>query len=196
METEENLPATNNPKFFYIPVSRLVIMSIVTIGVYQAYWIYKNWKYLKGRYNMNIAPFWRGIFGVFFIHSLLNHIIKEPEVNKIRKAEFSASGLATGWVIISILGGIFMRFLYNDIEKEDIWDIEVSSTLYLLGMIILPFLCLFFLPVQKYINSVNDSIEPRPSYSELSGGHYVCLVIGILTWIFSIYTLFSNLDYL
>ncbi len=173
MKTEENLSITKDSKLLYIPVSRLVIMGIITLGLYEAYWIYKNWKYFKERDKLDIQPFWRGIFGLFFCHSLFNSIKNDSEVNTIRKAEFSASRLATAWVIFVILGDLLGRM----------GNIKLN----ILGLIIAIPTVLFFLPVQNYINTVNDSIEPRPRYNEWSIGHFVCLTISILLWTLIIY---------
>jgi hypothetical protein len=165
---EEISSFKKDSKFFYIPVIRLVYMSIVSLGLYEAYWIYKNWKYFKERYNLRIHPFWRGVFGVFTCHSLMKAIRNDNEVNTIRKARFSAPVLATGWVIFTVLGNI--------LASAD--DFIVS----ILGFIIAIPSFLFFLPVQNYINSVNGSILPRPKYDKWSAGHFVCLIIGIIAW--------------
>jgi hypothetical protein len=166
MLEERTVPVVTGSKYLYIPVSRLVIMSMFTLGLYEAYWIYKNWRYIKERDKLNIQPFWRGIFGVFFCHSLLKAIHDDSEVNNIQKAEFPAAGLATGWVALMILGNIFGRV-----------DSVAANWL---GMLIAFPSFLFFVPVQNYINKVNDTIHPRPEYYGWSSGHSVCLVVGIL----------------
>ena len=42
------------PLFLFIPVWRLILMSILTSGIYEAYWIYKNWKFVKMRDGLEI----------------------------------------------------------------------------------------------------------------------------------------------
>ena len=109
----------------------------------------------------------------FFVTVFFNSIKNDSEVNTIRKAEFSASRLATAWVIFVILGDLLGRM----------GNIKLN----ILGLIIAIPTVLFFLPVQNYINTVNDSIEPRPRYNEWSIGHFVCLTISILLWTLIIY---------
>ncbi len=45
--------------FLYIPVRRLVLLSMLTFGVYSYYWQYRNWAYVKEREGLSISPFWR-----------------------------------------------------------------------------------------------------------------------------------------
>ncbi len=136
---------SQEPLFLYISVTRLILMSVASVGLYEAYWIYKNWKYIKEREFTPAAraaighPFWRGIFGIFFCHSLLRRIKEDEAASKLIEPSFSVH-LATGWVILTILTEFIGPFV-------PIPGIEV--------IIVMPSY-LFFVPVQKYINLVTD----------------------------------------
>ena len=69
----------SKPLFLYIPPARLILLSIASLGLYEAYWLYKNWRYLKERDGLNISPFCRGVIGIFFCHSLLRRIHEDEE---------------------------------------------------------------------------------------------------------------------
>jgi hypothetical protein len=97
------------PLFLYIPVSRLIFMSIVSFSVYEVYWIYKNWRYVKERDNLDISPFWRGWFGIFYCHSLLRRIHEDKEARSLQMPLFSPNGLATGWVLLTIVSYLYGR---------------------------------------------------------------------------------------
>jgi hypothetical protein len=73
-QTATTAEAPTTAFFLYIPKARLVAMSLVTLGLYEVYWIYRNWRFLKERDNLRIQPFWRSIFDIFFIKSLLTAI--------------------------------------------------------------------------------------------------------------------------
>ena len=108
MTNQTTTPATK-PLFLHISVGRLILLSIASGGLYEAYWIYKNWRYIKERDGLKIRPFWRGIFGIFFCHSLLKRIHDDSEAGAIQKPTFSPRGLATGWVILMILANLIGR---------------------------------------------------------------------------------------
>ena len=149
--------STSQPIFLHIPVVRLVFMSIISLGLYEAYWIYKNWRYLKERDGLKIRPFWRGILGVFFCYGLLRSIRNDRQTNALEQATFSAGGLAAGWIICVLLGNA------------------------LVFIAMLSFI--FFIPVQSYINRVNAKLYQRPEFTQWSLGHTVCLVLGIVIWV-------------
>lgn len=163
----------SNSIFLYIPVSRLIIMSIISFGLYEAYWIYKNWRYLNDRDDLQIQPFWRGVFGIFYCHGILKSIHNDSVANKYEKAKFSAGGLTTGWIILRYLGYAFSRV--NIIGGA-------------IGLIIFPSY-LFFVPVQNYINHVNSAKKPKPEYNSWSAGHILCLIIGLIYWLVVLITL-------
>lgn len=164
----QSLDRTNpgTPAFLYISPERLIMMSIVSMSLYEFYWIYKNWQYIKERDGVTIRPFWRGFFGVFFCHSLLQRIYDDGEARAIQQPSFSASGLATGWVILIIIAVLVGRAP----------SIEAS----IVSAFIPSFLCL--VPVQNYINEVTKKRNPSQPMSRWSPGHIVCLVYGIVIW--------------
>ena len=157
---------SRKPLFLYIPPARLILLSITSMSLYEAYWIYKNWQYIKERDNLNISPFWRGVFGIFFCHSLLRRIHEDQESRSIQIPTFSPGTLATGWVILLIIANLVSRAP----------SIEAS----IIAAFIPSFLCL--VPVQNYINVVSEKMNPAQKFYGWSSGHIVCLVFGIIVW--------------
>lgn len=161
------MPQSIGSTFFYIPISRLIIMSILSCGLYEVYWIYKNWKYLKERDGMRIRPFWRGFFGIFFCHRLLTAIYQDNQLRHVKLPNFSPNILATVWVLLIIVASIISKLPY--------------SIATIIALVMPSFLC--FVPVQRYINSVNAKRNQNIPYSKWSTGHIVCLIIGLLVWV-------------
>jgi len=160
--------ANDGAMFLHIGPARLALMSLLTLGLYERYWIYRNWRYVKERnaaYSQ-IKPFWRGIFGIFYVHALFRLIHKNREMNQILPARFQASMLGTGWVILTIIGYVAGR---SD-------DPTISG----LGILVSAPSFLFLLPVQRYINAVHGALPVPPPYYRFSAGHVVCLVVGLV----------------
>ena len=156
------------PLFLHISVTKLILMSVASLGLYEAYWIYKNWKYINEREGLGIHPFWRGWFGIFFCHSLLQRIKENEAAGMLTESSFSVQ-LATGWVILTVLSSFIRPFVF------------------LPGFLgIFPFVMpsyLFLVPVQKYINSVTEKRSSGASFYGWSAGHTVCLVWGLPAWV-------------
>jgi len=157
----------DQPLFLYISPARLVLLSIVSMSLYEAYWIYKNWRYIKERDSLDIKPIWRGLFGVFYCHSLLRRIHEDSEARTAQEPTFSAGGLATGWVILVIIANIMGRA--PDLAASIIAAFVPSF--------------LFLVPVQNYINSVTEKRNPDQKMYGWSSGHIVCLVFGLVVWV-------------
>jgi hypothetical protein len=157
---------SQTPLFLYIPISRLILLSILSFGIYQAYWIYKNWWFINKRDKQKIQPFWRGIFGILFCHSLLRRIHEDKEACSIATPTFSPNGLATGWVILMIFSNILSRAS------------GIAGSI--IAAFIPSYLCL--VPVQNYINTVKEKRNSGSQFYDWSFGHLVCLIIGIIIW--------------
>ena len=64
----------SQPMFFPVSRFKLLVMSLVTFGLYEIFWFYKNWQLFKAKTGSDISPFWRTVFRVFFIYELLHEI--------------------------------------------------------------------------------------------------------------------------
>ena len=156
------------PVFLYIPIWRLVVLSIATLGLYDAYWIYRNWRYLKERDGLKIMPFWRGLFGVFHCHTLLKAIHGDRIASSAAAPAFDASKLATAWVALMIMGRVMGR--------SEVYAVN------LVGLFFSLFTFLALVPVQRYVNEVNERLPVRPEFRHWSIGHWVCLGFGVVMW--------------
>jgi len=154
--------------YLYISPLRLIVMSILTVGIYQSYWIYKNWWYIKQRKDLDIKPFWRGIFGVFYLHGLLKIIKTDAVAYDLEEPTFSVNWLATTWVVIMIFGNLIVKIFDNPALNI----IVVLFPAYLL-----------LIPVQNYINRITKAIDPEIKYYYFSAGHVICLIIGAIAWL-------------
>ncbi len=161
--------APPKPMFLYIPTARLIVLSMVTAGIFERYWIYRNWRFLKERDHLQIRPFWRALFAIFFVGGLLHAIKNDRKTNQIRHAEFNAGSLAIGWVLLAIASYVLNRS----------GNVKVNG----IGMLIALPSVFFLLPAQKYINAVNEALTPRPDSIGWTVGQLVCLVIGIICWL-------------
>ncbi len=164
---------TPEPQFLRIPIARLVVLSILSCGIYEAYWIYEHWAYFKRRDRLKISPFWRGAFCVFFCHSLLKRIHTDAELRSVQVPSFSPGRLATGWIVVMIVANLIGR--------------APGATTTLISLLVPS--CLFFVPVQLYINSASHQRDPAQPYHSWSFGHFVCLVLGLAIWGFPIASL-------
>lgn len=62
------------PAYHVVPVGRFVGMTLVTMGLYVPYWMYRQWAAIKRRDQSDIWPLPRAIFAGFTFFGLLDDI--------------------------------------------------------------------------------------------------------------------------
>jgi hypothetical protein len=125
---------TAAPALFPVSERKLLVMSLLTLSLYQFYWFYRNWQIEKQREHPQIMPVWRSLLVYFFCYPLFKRIAAR---GAHRLAPLPAGWLAVGWIITSLMA-------------------ELPPP-YLLGVFFTGF---FLLPVQRVANAVNTLEAP------------------------------------
>lgn len=158
-------------EYFAISPKRLALFSILTLGIYEIYWFYKNWEAVKKFEGQKIYPFWRAIFAVFFCYSLFKKVLESAKSNAYQNS-YSPGWLATAYILLLIIGNGLSRIESYDIGLNLIWLIITIATF-------IPLLA-----VQKAINFNNGKIKSDFSLKrDFSSGEVVLIVVGII-WFF------------
>ncbi|GEM_PF-5471345 len=73
--------AQTRPRYIPAPDSlgKFIALSIGSFGIYPALFIYRQWKYFRDKYAMDISPIWRTVFGYFWIYPLFRLIRDDLE---------------------------------------------------------------------------------------------------------------------
>lgn len=153
------------PAFFAVSKTKLVVMSIFTLGLYQIYWFYKNWQGVKQQDGSDIIPAVRAFFSVIFCYALFEKVRKRAAVSGIGRKPFQPGVQAAGWIFLSVVPNYLPSFLF------------------IFGL----FAVLFLLPVQHIINQVHAIESPGSAINDkffgvniagiIVGGLFLLLVI-------------------
>lgn len=98
IENELNLGNAEDLTFITFPIWKLVILDILTLGLYQMIWFYKYWKTIRDTKKEKISPFWRALFaGVscFWLFPIL-----EKYILKHHLTAFSGIGMAIIYLLL------------------------------------------------------------------------------------------------
>jgi|SRR3989344_2779784 len=173
--TEAVVKDTNNSNKITpltISVNKLIFLSVLTFGLYEIYWFYKQWKALKEIKDLNITAWARGLFAPLFSYSLFKQFF-ELAKHETKKNYTSAGWLATGYIILNLLWRL----------DNPYWLISFASILTLI-------------PVQNAINEYWLSKHPKHKISsDYKGFETAILVIGGLFMIFVILGILSGEQY-
>jgi len=87
--------------FYVVSPLKFWLLFLMTFGFYQIYWFFKNWQNFKTVTGQTMIPPLRGLFSIFFAHSLFREVDAVLEERKIA-AQWSPGSLATVYVITAI----------------------------------------------------------------------------------------------
>jgi serine/threonine protein kinase len=163
---EQNVHA--GPMYFAVSPLKLIVMSVCTFSIYQLFWFYMNWTYIKERERLDIEPFWRSFFAFFFCHSCFQKIRTTAQSLNISDA-LAVGPLAAGWIIVSILWKL----------PDPYWLICFFSVF-------------FLVPVQILVNKVNAKVCPLCEENKnFTSWNIVGIVFGII-WLILIFIGFAT----
>lgn len=166
---EEPLTSKTSPFPYVISIQKLVVLSVVTFGLYEIYWFYKQWKSFKAERDLKVTPWARALFATLMSYSFFQEVQKAiKSVDKTRSLE--AGGLAIAYFILVILYKL----------PEPYWWISLLSVLPLI-------------PVQ---NTINDYWKKKYGDRVVPSGfgvwNWIWTVAGGLFLLLALYGTFGT----
>lgn len=171
----EPLPTGYNakePHFYAVAQNKCMVLFFVTVGMYMVYWMYKNWSQYKAATGESLMPVMRGIFSVFYTHSLFDAVQTKLEQDG-RKVDWEPKALATGLVILVVLSNL-LSIVGNRLLHTNLMDTVSFVLLIPIGM--------YLLKAQKVIN-IACGDEQGASNSRFTAANVVWLLLGGLFWL-------------
>lgn len=87
------------PVYFPVATSKFVVMSVATWGLYELYWFYRNWKYVRDHDGVKLSPFWRAWFAIFTFHDLISRIKRYAQSRGVLRT-YSAGWLTVAYLLL------------------------------------------------------------------------------------------------
>jgi hypothetical protein len=155
--------AGGQPLFFTASTLKLVLMSVLTLGLYELYWFYRNWVLIKARTGQDLMPFWRAFFAPIWSYYCFKHIETTAAENNA-PAPPSAGLLACGYFILQALWRL----------PDPYWLISALS----------------FVPIAM-ANTTAIAINRKlakdaPENDKFSGWNWACMVAGGLVLVLAV----------
>jgi len=179
---EEN----DKPSFYIVSKKKFTTLFFMTIGAYMVYWFYRNWKLYKDNNQESIWPIPRGIFNIFFTHSLFDRV-EEHLTDAGISHSWNHSLTATGIVCLNILSNVLDRAARNEMGSPytDIISILLLIPLYFL-----------LVKAQAFIN-LSQSDPQGLKNQHFTPANWFWIVLGVLIWllvIIGVMTYFETFD--
>lgn len=159
--------------YFFIPIQRLVIMTIISGGLYQYYWFYKQYAAWQHKRNQQSALTKRSGGMLAAIFGLFSNIENDRDLSAHGRPGFNGTLLFWSW---ALLGSAFSGVAYTASNNLILY--------FFLAAVGWTFGVLFLLPIQRYINRVNEKLGN--TFEKPGFGHYACILGGIIILIYTI----------
>ena len=165
-DVPEDTGEAGEPAFFPVSRTKLIVLTFCTLGIYEYYWLYKNWKLVRNRTGERIMPFWRAFFAVFFCYSLFDRVRKyRPD---LPASQIAAGPLAIAWIVLTVLHKL----------PDPYWLVTFGAAFVLL-------------PVQSAIDAINRDVAPgHDPNARFTAWNWVAVILGGPFFLFAVYATF------
>jgi hypothetical protein len=155
-------PSSSDLPLFPVATAKFVVLSSVSFGIYELYWIYQNWIRIRRTSGDLVSPFWRTFFAPVFAFSLFARICVMAEEQGI-PADWSPNVLATLYLVLCLMS----------LLPDPWWLMSIAAFVPML-------------PVQQTaqrINARHAASATEPPNAHYSAGNIVTIVAGILVFV-------------
>jgi hypothetical protein len=115
LKDKETNSAALAVSFYPVHIVRFLILNLVTLGGYQTYYMWMNWRYIRRHDQSNIFPFARAILSPIWIYSYYRRITsgEERASKQLPTSKLSAIIFSILFVLTMVLSSIEKLGLYQ-----------------------------------------------------------------------------------
>lgn len=164
--------ASETAEFYVVSKKKMILLLVLTLGIYQVYWFYQNWRHYQKASGEKIWPLPRAIFAIFFVHALFRAANDQRDRGPVRLSAWNHGQQATIIVLLLIISQVLDRLSSKSIGSP-ITDC--------LSLLLLCPLVACFASAQEKINEACGDPQGE-SNSKLTVGNYIWMALGVLMW--------------
>lgn len=153
-----------------ISIKKLVIMNILTAGLYSIYWSFKNWHAYQTETKDDVNPYIRSWFCTLTMYDLFT------KMTKTMKSKTSYAKYGFLFFALSALEYMFNKFTDSTVFSEGAQGLFALLSLFMPLIIVL--VC--FVPVQKVINQYAQKNFKQSLDKKFYVGEIIWLILGLL----------------
>lgn len=143
--------------WFSVGTGKFIAMSVASVGIYQVYWLYRQFKAEKDRTGDDSRPILRALVSFFFLPGLLRRIKTDAERASV-VSSISPGGLTLAFIVLGLFG-------------RAPWPVALISSLSVVPL----------LPARAAIERINAASAPEADRNHrLTGSNIAVIVVGAL----------------
>ena len=162
-------PRHEDARHYVVGVRKFLVLSIATLGLYRIYWFWRNWRNVRDASGASLWPVPRGLFNVFFTHSLFRDV-EDHLRNQRLTYPWTPGGAATLVVAIAVITSIASNALSGAGPLVDLF-VFLAGFLGPIAMV----------PAQRAINRANGDPDGE-SNARLTLANWLWMIPGLVYW--------------
>lgn len=167
----------SDSRYYVVSTTKLAVLYLATLGLYSVYWFYANWRNYKRATGESMIPVMRGIFSIFFAHSLFSRVDRSLTDQPGDEAySWSPTALATWYVVLSVVLNITGRMAGKSIG---------SPTTDILSIVLMFPVLYVLMQAQKAINTAEYDPAGQTN-SAFTGANILWILLGAVFWLMTI----------
>ncbi len=158
-----------NLNFQTTPIPKILILSVVTCGLYFVIWFYHYWKTLKQKFGLKISPSWRSLFSgvtVFRLFPMLEIYFKRFGI------KFNNPSL---WATLFFMLCYLSNQLYFRLSLSNANSIIVEIINYFLTFLVTCIIIMF----QSNINAINKQYFPNAEVNKWKVSNTIWTIVFV-----------------
>lgn len=167
-----NEPTPQQPCFYIVAPTKMLIMTIGTFGLYQFYWFYRHWNEWRLAGKGKVLPFLRALFAIFFTFSLARAI--DSELGERRSNHPQNEFMAP---LVLVLSLVATKIVDSPAFPIDSFALVIAAPLCLLAA-----RSWAGLVMQRAANDASGDVNGDGN-ARLTMANGVWLLIGALIWV-------------
>ena len=179
-----------------IPPGRILLMTLLSGGLYQYYWFYRTWAQYRDHTRSEVFPVWHALSLAVPIYSLFRIYAHMQAFKQLMEDAGLRNTISPRWAVVAIassqLLGVTSIFATGGLSSET----EISRSTVIVQIlflaITLAIMVWLLLHVQTNINNYWSSQSGAAAADMRIGmGELVLTAIGVMVWLLTIMTLVS-----
>jgi hypothetical protein len=161
LDQEESLLDTNIDRQNVISLGMFIFLNVITLGLYEIWWIYKAWRFFQQKEKSNLMPAVRTILSLFLLISLFQRVLTFAKEKGYTKSYSS---------VLLVIAGLAFNFLSY-----------VPSAFGLISI----FSFVFFIPPFLALNYAKRNSKEVVVYEQtsISARQIILIIAGSIFWI-------------
>ena len=173
-----------------ISPARIILMSVVSIGIYWLYWMYRTWKQFRDHTLERSAsagqthyPVWHGLTQLVPVYGFFRFHAHVREYQALMRERGVADRLNLGTLTTIVVVSTLLSWIGGGIRQEYLPDGVVLVGV-ILTVIAVVLSVTVMLTVQSNLNDywtdVGGGLEQNARFGK---GEIVCIILGVLLWL-------------